>query len=82
MDSVGSLLQFLHRLGCAHALQRLLAPHRRRHGRKKAVTPLLMFAYSFLAMTGYNIVKPVTRSQFIDSARRRQPSLRAARRRA
>jgi ATP/ADP translocase/HEAT repeat protein/CRP-like cAMP-binding protein len=28
---------------------------------------LLMFAYSFLAMTGYNIVKPITRSKFIDS---------------
>jgi AAA family ATP:ADP antiporter len=26
---------------------------------------LLMFAYSFLAMTSYNIVKPVTRSKFI-----------------
>ena len=24
-----------------------------------------MFAYSFLAMTGYNVVKPLTRSQFI-----------------
>ncbi|MBI1873995.1 MAG: hypothetical protein HYS05_08920 [Acidobacteria bacterium] len=29
------------------------------------VTALLMFAYSFLAMTAYNIVKPVTRSKFI-----------------
>jgi len=27
----------------------------------------LMFAYSFLAMAGYNIVKPTTRSQFMDS---------------
>jgi ATP/ADP translocase/HEAT repeat protein/CRP-like cAMP-binding protein len=26
-----------------------------------------MFAYSFLAMTGYNIVKPITRSQYINS---------------
>ena len=24
-----------------------------------------MFAYSFLAMTAYNIVKPITRSKFI-----------------
>ena len=24
-----------------------------------------MFAYSFLAMTAYNILKPLTRSQFI-----------------
>jgi AAA family ATP:ADP antiporter len=28
-------------------------------------TALLMFAYSFLAMTAYNIVKPITRSKFI-----------------
>ncbi len=27
---------------------------------------LLMFAYSFLAMTAYNIVQPITRSQFIN----------------
>lgn len=31
----------------------------------EATTAFLMFAYSFLAMTAYNIVKPVTRSQFI-----------------
>ena len=31
----------------------------------EATTALLMFAYSFLAMTGYNILKPVTRSKFI-----------------
>ena len=30
-------------------------------------TALLLFLYSFLAMTSYNIVKPVTRSQFITS---------------
>jgi len=34
---------------------------------EEGATALLMFAYSFLAMTGYNIVKPATRSQFIDS---------------
>lgn len=28
-------------------------------------TALLMFAYSFAAMTAYNIVQPVTRSAFI-----------------
>ncbi len=28
-------------------------------------TALLMFLYSFLAMTSYNIVKPITRSEFI-----------------
>ena len=32
----------------------------------EAPTALLMFAYSFLAMTAYNILKPVTRSQFIN----------------
>jgi ATP:ADP antiporter, AAA family len=30
-------------------------------------TALLLFLYSFLAMTSYNVVKPVTRSQFISS---------------
>jgi AAA family ATP:ADP antiporter len=34
--------------------------------REETATMLLMFAYSFLAMAGYNIVKPATRSQFID----------------
>jgi AAA family ATP:ADP antiporter len=33
----------------------------------EATTALLMFAYSFLAMTSYNILKPITRSQFIAS---------------
>jgi AAA family ATP:ADP antiporter len=33
----------------------------------EAVTAVLMFAYSFLAMTSYNILKPVTRSQFISA---------------
>ena len=28
-------------------------------------TALLMFAYSFLAMAGYNVIKPATRSKFI-----------------
>ena len=30
-------------------------------------TALMMFAYSFLAMTAYNIVQPITRSRFISS---------------
>jgi AAA family ATP:ADP antiporter len=30
-------------------------------------TGLMMFAYSFLAMTAYNVVKPITRSKFISS---------------
>ncbi len=32
----------------------------------EAATVLLMFAYSFLAMAGYNMIKPVTRGLFID----------------
>lgn len=36
-----------------------------RHG--EGATALLLFLYSFLAMTSYNVVKPVTRSQFISS---------------
>lgn len=31
----------------------------------EAGTALLMFLYSFLAMTSYNIIKPITRSEFI-----------------
>ena len=31
----------------------------------EAQTALLMFAYSFMAMTSYNILKPLTRSKFI-----------------
>ena len=31
----------------------------------ETATVLLMFAYSFLAMTSYNIIQPVTRSKFI-----------------
>jgi len=34
--------------------------------REESLTALLMFAYSFLAMAGYNVIKPATRSQFID----------------
>jgi AAA family ATP:ADP antiporter len=47
-------------------LQRILSPLvdlREEEG----LTALLMFAYSFLAMAGYNVVKPATRSQFIES---------------
>jgi AAA family ATP:ADP antiporter len=33
--------------------------------RQEIPTALLMFAYSFLAMTSYNILKPLTRSKFI-----------------
>ena len=45
-------------------LRRALAPVAElREG--EARTALLMFAYSFLAMTAYNILKPITRSKFI-----------------
>src|SRR5689334_24902591 len=33
----------------------------------EATTALLMFLYSFLAMTSYNIVKPLAKSEFISS---------------
>jgi ATP:ADP antiporter, AAA family len=33
----------------------------------EATTALLMFLYSFLCMTSYNIIKPITRSEFISS---------------
>src|SRR5262245_33628605 len=33
----------------------------------EATTAFLMFLYSFLCMTSYNIIKPITRSQFISS---------------
>ena len=47
-------------------LARLLGPIvQLRHG--ESTTALLMFLYSFLAMTSYNIVKPITRSEFIAS---------------
>ena len=32
---------------------------------QESVTLVMMFAYSFLAMTAYNILKPITRSKFI-----------------
>src|SRR4029078_9082162 len=33
--------------------------------REESLTAVMMFAYSFLAMTAYNILKPITRSMFI-----------------
>jgi AAA family ATP:ADP antiporter len=35
--------------------------------REETVTMLLLFAYSFLAMTAYNIIQPLTRSKLISS---------------
>ncbi len=47
-------------------LQRVLAPLADIR-REETVTALLMFAYSFLAMTAYNIIQPLTRSKLISS---------------
>jgi ATP:ADP antiporter, AAA family len=48
----------------ASMIRRLLSPVAQlREG--ETTTALLMFAYSFLAMTSYNIIQPVTRSKFI-----------------
>ena len=47
-------------------LQRALAPLVDIR-REETVTALLMFAYSFLAMTAYNIIQPLTRSKLISS---------------
>src|SRR5687767_6223043 len=33
----------------------------------ETTTALLMFLYSFLAMTSYNIIKPLAKSQFLSS---------------
>ena len=33
----------------------------------ESTTAMLMFLYSFLALTSYNIIKPITRSEFISS---------------
>jgi len=35
--------------------------------KEEAASALLMFAYSFLVMTAYNMIKPATRSKFIDA---------------
>jgi AAA family ATP:ADP antiporter len=45
-------------------LQRILRPIVE-VSESESVTLVLMFFYSFLAMTAYNILKPITRSQFI-----------------
>ena len=45
-------------------LQRLLSPLVELR-KEEGVTALLMFSYSFLAMTAYNAIKPLTRSKFI-----------------
>src|SRR3954466_7914013 len=47
-------------------LQRLLSPIVEVR-EEESQTPFMMFAYSFLAMTAYNAVKPLTRSKFISS---------------
>ena len=45
-------------------LQRLLSPIVEVR-KEESFTAFLMFAYSFLAMTAYNAIKPLTRSKFI-----------------
>ena len=45
-------------------LQRLLSPIVELR-KEEGLTAVLMFAYSFLAMTAYNAIKPLTRSKFI-----------------
>ena len=45
-------------------LVRLLSPFAQLRD-PEVTTALLMFAYSFLAMTSYNIIQPITRSKFI-----------------
>ncbi len=47
-------------------LQRILAPIAEVR-EEESLTALMMFAYSFLAMTAYNAIKPLTRSKFISS---------------
>jgi AAA family ATP:ADP antiporter len=47
-------------------LQRMLAPLADVR-RDESASALMMFGYSFLAMTAYNIVQPITRSRFITS---------------
>ena len=46
------------------SLQRLLAPIVELR-KEEGLTVVMMFAYSFLAMTSYNAIKPLTRSKFI-----------------
>ncbi len=46
-------------------LRRILTPVAQLRD-EEAQTALMMFAYSFLAMTSYNIIKPITRSKFIE----------------
>jgi ATP/ADP translocase/CRP-like cAMP-binding protein/HEAT repeat protein len=47
-------------------LARLLRPVVHLH-EGEAFTALLMFLYSFLAMTSYNIIKPISKSEYISS---------------
>ena len=46
--------------------RRLLAPIVELRDNESGIA-VMMFAYSFLAMTAYNIMQPVTRSRFICS---------------
>ena len=55
-------------------LQRILSPFVDVR-KDEALTALLMFVYSFLAMTAYNIIQPLTRSKVIQSLGRGQRAL-------
>src|SRR6185436_8876325 len=48
------------------SLQRILSPFVEVR-KDESLTALLMFVYSFLAMTAYNIIQPLTRSKVIQS---------------
>src|SRR6185503_19009196 len=47
-------------------LQRIFAPLVELR-KEEGFTAFLMFAYSFLAMTAWNTIRPITRSKFISS---------------
>src|SRR6476660_7438676 len=49
-------------------LQRVLSPIVEVR-KEESLTAFMMFAYSFLAMTAYNAIKPLTRSKFISDLR-------------
>ena len=62
-------------------LQRILSPFVDVR-KEEALTALLMFVYSFLAMTAYNIIQPLTRSKVIQQPGRGQRPVGASSARA
>ena len=59
------------------SLQRILSPFVDVR-KEEAPSALLMFVYSFLAMTAYNIIQPLTRSKVISEPGRGERSLGAS----